>query len=169
MKTKAQKQTSIERSEELLGKSEALVLFDFTKVKTADLRVLRQELAKSGNPLFIVKKRLLEIALKKLNIPFDAESIKTSVGAVFSSSLESAAASVHKFFKALEKAKKIEGQKMLGGVDLKGKALISAADVIAIGALPPREVLLAQLAAMLAAPLKGLLYVLDQKAKQENG
>ena len=43
---------------------------------------------------------------------------------------------------------------------------IDAAQVVFIGNLPPREVLLAQLLGMIAAPIRSFLYVLDQKSKQ---
>jgi ribosomal protein L10 len=166
MKTKAQKAESLKKGEDMLTKSDAVLFIDFSKVKTADLRTLRQELTSAGSKLFILKKRLLGIIFKKHNIEFNGGDMKTSVGAVFASSLESAAGSVQKFFKRLEKEKKIEGVKVLGGVDVKGKILMDAKHVIAIGSLPPREVLLAQLAMMIQAPMKQLLYVLDQKSKR---
>ena len=166
MKTKAQKQEAVQAGEVLFKKSEAVLFIDFAKVKTVDLRLLRQELKKAGNPLFVMKKRLLELVLKKHEMAWQSREMKTQVGAVFASSLEAAAASVYKFFKGLEKEKKIEGARMLGGFDLKKKAFMPAPEVTAIGSLPPREVLLAQLAMMIQAPVKQLLYVLDQKAKQ---
>ncbi len=166
MKTKAQKQEAITKGEGLFAKSEAVLFIDFAKVRTADLRNLRVELKKAGNPLLVMKKRLLALVLKKNGLAWETKDMKTQVGAVFASSLEAAAQSVHKFFKALEKEKKIEGTKILGGFDVKKGVFMPAPEVSAIGSLPPRDILLAQLAMMLAAPVKQLLYVLDQKAKQ---
>ena len=166
MKTKAQKQESVTKGAEMLKKSEAVLFFDFAKVRTADLRLLRQELKKAGNPLFVMKKKLLELVFKNENLTWVSRDMKTQVGAVFASSLEAASASVYKFFKALEKEKKIEGMKILGGFDLKNKIFMPAPAVVAIGSLPPREILLAQLAMMIQAPVKQLLYMLDQKSKQ---
>ncbi|MEY4731682.1 MAG: hypothetical protein RL681_628 [Candidatus Parcubacteria bacterium] len=166
MKTKIQKQEEVTKGEGLFKKSEAVLFVDFSKVRTADLRNLRTELKKAGNPLFVMKKRLLAIVLKKNGLTWETKDMKTQVGAVFASSLEAAAQSVYKFFKALEKEKKIDGAKILGGFDVKKGIFMPAPDVSAIGSLPPREVLLAQLAMMIAAPVKTLLYILDQKAKQ---
>jgi len=130
---------------------------------------LRQELKKGGNPLLVIKKRLLGLILKEKGIEFDSREFKTSVGTVFVSNLENAASSIYKFFKGLETDKKIDvkaGEKILGGYDLKEKSAIDAARIVFIGQLPPREILLAQLLGMIAAPIKSLLYILDQKAKK---
>jgi hypothetical protein len=42
---------------------------------------------------------------------------------------------------------------------------MTAEDVVYIGKLPPREVVLAQLLGMLAAPIRSFLYILDEKSK----
>jgi len=178
MKTKLQKQEVLKKGEEMFAKSAAVLFIDFSKVKTSDLRVLRNDLKKSGNPLFILKKRLLGLIFKNKNLAFDDRQFKTSVGAVFASSLEGASSSVYKFFKGLEKEKKIDmlsagggsspGGKILGGFDLARKNFMDAKYVTMIGALPPREILLAQVAMMIQAPLKQLMYVLDQKARSTN-
>ncbi len=148
-------------------------MIDFSKVKTSDLRILRQELKKSGNPMLVIKKRLLNLLFKDKGWSFDElrmNDFKTSVGAVFASNLESAASSAYKFFSGLEKGKKINpltgGVKILGGYDLTKKEFIPQERAIFIGKLPPREILLAQLLGMIAAPIRSFLYVLDQKAKR---
>jgi len=166
MKTKSQKESELKKGEELLAQSNAVLLFDFTKVGTADMRNLRKELKQNGNPLLIIKKRLLNLLLKKRGgeVP---PGLKAPVGTVFVSNIETAAASVYKFFAALEKEKKIDGIKMLGGYDLTQNAILPQEQVIAIGKLPPREVLLAQLLGMLAAPIRSFLYILQQKGDSE--
>jgi len=169
MKTKAQKQEDLKQGEVLLNKSEALVFVDMSGVKTAAARTLRSELKRGGNPLFVLKKRLLGLLLKKRGIEFDDRRFKTSVGTVFVSNLESATAAVYKFFRGLELEKKGEVKRqVLGGFDLGAKDFIEGSRVVAIGQLPPREILLAQLASMIAAPIKSLLYVLDQKSKRSS-
>jgi ribosomal protein L10 len=169
MKTKAQKSEDLKKGEDLLGKSEAVLLVDFSGTNTKDLGTLRQELKKQENPFFVIKKRLLGILLKKRSIEFDAKSddMKASMGTVFASNLESAAGSIYRFFKGLEKEKKIEGNKILGGFDLGKKEFMAKERVIAIGQLPVREVLLAQLAAMIAAPVRSLLYIMKERAAQK--
>ena len=170
MKTKSQKQEEIKKGEELLVGKDAVLLLDFLKVKTGDLKNLRKELKDAGNPLLVIKKRLLGVILKREGIEIKSGDAAVPVGAVFASNLEAAAGSIFKFFKGLETAKKLSPQgakaKMLGGYDLKTKDAISRETVLAIGQLPPREILLAQLLGMIAAPLKSLLYILKQKSEQ---
>ena len=170
MKSKLQKQEEVAQGKELMNASNALIFVDFAKVKTKDLVKLRRELKKSGNPLLVMKKRLFELIFKEKGMAYDLKNFKTSMGAVFVSNIESAASSVYKFFKALEKEKKIDpaaaGVKILGGYDIAAAKPLEAKQVIFIGQLPPREVLLAQLLGLLAAPIKSFLYVLDTKAKQ---
>jgi large subunit ribosomal protein L10 len=166
MKTKAQKAVELEQGKELFAKSKAVLILDFSKVRTADIRNLRQELKSQGSRLVVLKKRLLGIILKEHNLPFENGAFKTSVGTVFAADLETASSAVYKFFKGLEKEKKIDAPKILGGFDLTAKTAMDAAYVTMVGALPPREALLGQLLGMLAAPIRSFLYVLDQKSKQ---
>ncbi len=173
MKTKVQKQEEISEVKELLAKSEGLIFADFTKVTAEDLRKFRRELAKVGGTFRVIKKRLLNIALKEKGIDANLSQYKTSVGTVFAENgLEGAAAPAYQFFKGLELpegAPKDHWTKhLIGGFDVKAMVPVDAAQVIFIGNLPPREVLLAQLLGMLAAPIRSFLYVLDQKSKQTN-
>ncbi len=170
MKTKAQKNEELTKGRELLKQSQAVLLMDFSKVKTADLKKLRQELKAAGNPLLVIKKRLLGVLLKDHAMEFQGGDFKAPVGAVFATSLEAAASSVYKFFSGLEKDKKLDvsaSVKILGGYDLVMKTQIPQERLVMIGKLPSREVLLAQLLGMLAAPIRSFLYVLDQKSKVE--
>lgn len=166
MKTKAQKQVELKKGQDLFAESEGVLLVDFTKVSTADLRNLRKELKASGSKLLVLKKRLLSLIFTQKGINYSAKDLKTQVAAVFAKDVESASSSVYKFFAALEKEKKVEAGKILGGYDLKNSQELDAARVIFIGKLPPREALLGQLLGMLAAPIRSFLYVLDQKSKQ---
>lgn len=156
-----------------MEKSRGLFLFDFSGVKTAELRKLRQELKKSGNPMLVIKKRLLGLLFREKGLELPLGDMKTPTGTVFVTSpsaggLEEVAGSVYRFFAGLEKDKKIKAAKakFLGGCDLEKKELIPAEQVVLIGQLPPREVLLAQLLGILAAPIRSFLYLLSEKSKQ---
>jgi ribosomal protein L10 len=48
---------------------------------------------------------------------------------------------------------------------MKAGVAMDSGQIVAIGKLPPRDVLLAQFLGMLSAPIRSFLYVLDQKAK----
>jgi len=163
MKTKSQKQEELKQGKELLSGSQFLMFADFTKVAAEDVRRLRRELSEIGAKFFVIKKRLLNLMLKEKGIDFDARSSKMSVGTVFAQDVEKSAGSLFKFFKALG----VEKEKILGGYDVKFAKTLDANTVRMIGQLPSREVLLAQLAGTIAAPIRAFLYVLQEKSKQQ--
>ncbi|MEK9180060.1 MAG: 50S ribosomal protein L10 [Patescibacteria group bacterium] len=172
MRTKAQKQEDLKKGRELLEKSQALVFVDFTKVSTQGLRKLRADLKAANAKLFIIKKRLLSLLLKEKGIEFDTKAQKLYLGVVFSESdSEAVSGPVYKFFAGLEVpeggAKDMWAKHIIGGYDVKAKAPVSAEQIVFIGKLPPREVLLAQLLGMLAAPLRSFMYLVQEKSKQQ--
>ncbi len=176
MKSKQQKSGELERGKMLAKESAALLFIDCASVGTKDLVKLRRELKEKGSPLLVMKKRLVGLLLKERGADVDLKRFKTSTGTVFVTNLESAASSVYQFFRGLEKEKKIsakggsalggEGLHILGGYDLAASMPIDAAKIIFIGKLPPREVLLAQLLGMIAAPIKSLLYIMKTKSER---
>jgi large subunit ribosomal protein L10 len=171
MKSKLQKGEEMKKAKGLLEKSGSLIFTDFTKVSAEDVRTLRKELKKSGAHFLVIKKRLLGLLLKERGIDANLGQFKVSVGTIFSEGgADVAAGPAYRFFAGLEVpeggAKDMWTNKILGGYDLAGNAPIDGAQMIAIGKLPPREVLLAQLLGAMAGPVRAFLYVLSEKAKQ---
>lgn len=171
MKSRAQKQKELEKGRDLLKKSSALVFVDFTKVPTEALRKLRKEIKAVGGNLLLIKKRLLGILLKEIGAGFDPKTNKFSLGTIFSEGdIEKISAPVYKFFASLDVpdggAKDMWVKHIIDAYDVNAKAKVGAEQVIFIGKLPPREVLLAQLFGMLAAPLRSFMYLLQEKSKQ---
>ena len=171
MKTKVQKNDELKKAKALLDKSQALIFADFTKITAENVRKFRGELNKVGASFLVIKKRLLSLLLKEKGIDADLKQFKTSVGAVFiEGGIENAAGPAYQFFSKLDvpdgAAKDIWVKHLLGGYDGASSAVMDGAQVIAIGRLPPREVLIAQLLGMLNAPIRSFVYVLDQKAKK---
>lgn len=163
MKTKQQKENEIGRAGDLLQKSKVLVYTDFSKVPTEEVRKLRRQVLAAGGRLLVMKKRLLGVLLKREGHEFDSKRFSGPVGTVFSvNALDQIAGPVFKFFKEL----KLEGEKILGGYDLTTKNQLTAEQVVAIGQLPPREVLLGQLVGLLASPIRSFLFVLNEKSKK---
>lgn len=170
MKSRAQKQEELKRGKELLEKSDALIFVDFTKVPTKALRKLRSELKAVGASLFILKKRLLGLLLKEKGVDAGLGGNKMSLGTIFGDDHEKLSGPVYKFFASLEipegGAKDVWVKHIVGGYNLSKNTGVSAEQIINIGKLPPREVILAQLLGMLAAPLRGFMYLIDEKSKQ---
>ncbi len=173
MKTKSQKQEELQRGRGFFTKAQVLVFTDFTNLAAEDMRRLRRELEAVGAEFLVIKKRLLNILLKEKGIEFDVRKFKLSLGTVFSESdIEKISTPVYKLFASLEvpeaKEKELWVKHILGGYDLKNNQPVEASQIVFIGKLPPREVLLAQLLGMLAAPIRSFLYLLDQKSKRSN-
>jgi ribosomal protein L10 len=111
---------------------------------------------------------------KSKNINLDLESLKTSFGTVFTKNLELGAQTIYKFLsseggsssggKNLEKEKIAE--RFLGGYDLIKQKELSPKELITIGSLPPREVVLGQVLSGILSPIRGLMYILNEKAKR---
>jgi large subunit ribosomal protein L10 len=171
MKTKVQKTEELKSGKKLLEKSQVLIFTDFSKVATADIRKLRQQLKEIGAKYFVIKKRLLNLLFKEQGIEVDVRRLGSQVGTIFSESdIEKSSIPVYKFFYGIggdTKATRAESvKKIVGAYDLNNKNFIEAKDIVFIGQLPSREVLLSQLLGMIAAPISSLLYVLNERAKQ---
>jgi large subunit ribosomal protein L10 len=173
MKTRAQKTEELAKAKKFLDKSQALVFTDFTKVSAEDVRKFRGELKKAGANYLVIKKRLLGLLLKEQGIDVDLKQFKISVGTIFAEkAVDTVAGPAFKFFSGLEVPeggdKNMWVKHLLGGYDLAGKSPMDGVQVIAIGRLPPREVLLAQLLGMIASPIRSFMYLLDQKSKRSS-
>lgn len=173
MKTKSQKQAELEKGRELLEKSGVLIFTNFSNVASANINKLRQQLKQSDSRYFVIKKRLLNLLFKERGIEFDARKFDAQIGTIFSKeNLERVSGPVFSFFSGVggdTKAGREESvKKILGGYDLKAGIPITAEDIRFVGQLPPREVLLAQLLGIIAAPISSLLYILKEKSQRSS-
>lgn len=171
MKTKIQKTKELKKGKDFLEKSKVLVFIDFTDIAAEDLRRLRGELKKADANFLVIKKRLLNLLTKEKGIDFDIKQFKLSLGTVFSKSdTEKMCGTIYKFFSSFEipdgKEKNLWIKHILGGYDLQNKNLIDAAQIVLIGKLPPREVLLGQLLGVFIAPVRSFLYLLSERSKK---
>lgn len=160
-KTKAQKIQTVEKELKNLKQCESVIFADFAGLGVNDLNNFRKSL-KSLDIIFrVIKKRLLKIIFEKEGIGFEPKTFEGQAGVVFSpKNLTETASAAYRFSKNKDKFK------ILGGFDLKEKKFLDAEYVKMIGQLPSREILLAQLAGVLSAPIRMFLYLLSQKSKQ---
>jgi large subunit ribosomal protein L10 len=164
MKSRSQKQKELEKGRGFLEQSKALIFIDTQGVGTKDFQGLKRSLGDAGAKVMVIKKRLLGLLMKEKKLPFESGAFKLPVATVFAEDLERASSLVHKFFSTFG-GKDVSKEKILGGYDTQTGQLVTAEDVQFLGALPPREVLLGQLLGMIAAPIRGLLYVLQERSK----
>lgn len=166
MKTKVQKNQEVEEGKALAAEAGSIVFVDFAKTPVKDVTKLKASLRAAGSTYKVIKKRLLNIVFKDKDVPVDAKQFGGQVGTIFAKGDISGAAGVaFNFSRGLDKA---AGFALVGGYDVASKTFFNAEDVKRIGQLPSREVLLAQLAGLMKAPLSQLANVLDQIAKKQS-
>jgi large subunit ribosomal protein L10 len=166
MKTKQKKTEELEKGKTLLADSNALLFTNLTGLPAENLRKLRRAMSEKGVSFFVLKKRLLGLALKEKGIDVSPkEKFSASVGTAFSKlPIEEVSAIAHKFLKGMGSKK---SEEMLGGYDLETKEYLTGEEVRALGQLPPREILVGQVMGGMIAPLRAFLYILSEKSKKE--
>jgi large subunit ribosomal protein L10 len=157
-KSKAQKEAMLAEYMEWLGKSQAVVLVEYSGLKMKDLDVIRAKARENGGEFHVVKNKLAKLALEKAgySVPVDYAEKSTAIGFAFKDAAG--------FTKALTEATKgMEAVKVKGGF-LDAKAL-SAAQVKSLASLPPLPVVRAQLLGVLQAPASKLVRTLAEPGR----
>lgn len=157
-KSKAQKEAMLAEYMEWLGKSQAVVLVEYSGLKMKDLDVIRAKARENGGEFHVVKNKLAKLALEKAgySVPADYAEKSTAIGFAFKDAAG--------FAKALTEATKgMEAVKVKGGF-LDAKAL-SAVQVKSLASLPPLPVVRAQLLGVLQAPASKLVRTLAEPGR----
>ncbi len=165
MKTKAQKKQEIEDGVVLAKDATSLVFIDFAKTPVKNITELKNEVRTIGGTYRVIKKRLLQRAFTEEGVSVDTKQFGGQLATVFSpKDISEVGGVVYRFAKGFGKDSEF---KILGGYDVKLKTYFSDGEMKRIGQLPSRDILLAQLLGMLQAPVKSLVYTLDQIAKKK--
>ncbi|OGY57598.1 MAG: 50S ribosomal protein L10 [Candidatus Colwellbacteria bacterium RIFCSPHIGHO2_02_FULL_45_17] len=159
--TRVQKENIVEEGKKDLQESGVVLFTDYKGTSVSDLGILRTTLKEANAKMKVIKKRLLKIILNDSGVNFDPTGLEGQVAAVFArGDVTDIAGPIYNF------AKTHEGFAILGGVNVREKVEIPLDLIIRIGTLPSREVLIAQLVGTIAAPLRGLMYVLKGKSEK---
>jgi len=159
--TRQQKEAILEEGKKDFHESDILLFADYKGTTVQDIGSLRATLGSVNAKMKVIKKRLLNIILKDGGVDFDVTRLDGQVAAVFAKGeIYDVAGTLYSF------AKDHEGFEVLGGVDVNEKEEIPRETIMKIGTLPGRDVLIAQAIGSIAAPLRGLMYVLNEKAKK---
>lgn len=153
MQTKEQKEIIIKELTEKLKNSKAVVFSDYKGLNVKDMTILRRDLREAGVDLQVLKKTLMNVALKNAGIEMDAKKLEGQVAIAVSSQDEVAAAKI-----IAKLAKVNENLKIVGGI--LGTKELSTAEVNALAKLPSKEELLSKLVGTLNAPVSGFVNVL---------
>src|SRR6266849_2422500 len=152
--SKAQKVAAVEHLKVELRDSQAALLTSFRGLKVAEMTELRRSLAASQTEFKVVKNTLARIAAKEAGLEDLMPLLEGSTAIAFVRGDPVTAA------KGLDEVSKKYPALVLKGGLLTGRVL-SAERAAALAHLAPREVLLAQLAGALQAPLAKLAALLQ--------
>ncbi|BER91573.1 50S ribosomal protein L10 [Thermatribacter velox] len=152
---KREKATIIEEVYRKLQESQAVYVFSYHGLNVQSAEELRRSLREASGEMKVIKNTLARIALQKANIPFDDQLLKGQNAFAFA------------YQDAVQVAKKLNefSKKLPEIVIIKGgwleKKQIGVDDVKNLASLPSREELVARVVGGIAAPLSGLVGVLQ--------
>ena len=153
-KTRVQKEEILARLSDRLIRSKSAVFVTVEGVKVDQIEEIRNALFPEGLQLQVAKNSLFKRVLKEQGIELPLELLDQPVGIVFAYDDAIASAKLVAPF-----TKEIEALNFVGG--LMDGAFLTSAQVKALATLPSREQLLGQLVGTLAAPISGLVNVLQ--------
>jgi len=157
--TKVQKQKILKDLKEKVDRQKSMVFADFKGLKVKDLSDLRKEMKKKDCELKVAKKTLISAVLKEKKVEgINVKKLEGEIALGFGYQDE-----ILPFKTLYEFSKRNENLKILGG--LIGQQVIEQEKAVVLGQLPSREELLAKLVGSIAAPLSGMINVLQGNIK----
>lgn len=150
-----QKESVVSQLRNQFSHSEAAFLVEYRGLTVRQLERLRSDLRQKGGTFKITKARLMKLAVDGLEQQDLTPFFKDQVGLVFATKETPTVAKVLSDFAKEHAALQL----IVGCLDNK---ILQKNDVMRIATLPSREVLLAQVAGTLNAPITGLASVLNQ-------
>ncbi len=144
----------VEELDERLANSAAVVLTEYRGLKVSELEALRRALGSAGGSFKIYKNTLVKFAARNAGLEGMVPHLDGPTALAFA---ETDAVEVAKVLK--EFAKTNPALVIKGGV--LGDSVISGAEALALADLPSREILLAQLAGLIAAPMRNFASLLN--------
>ena len=157
--TKNQKQEVVSEMTDRLANANTMVFVSFKGLSVGDTNKFRKSLREAGVDYKVAKKTLLKRALDTKGIAGTMPEIEGEVAVAYATDMLSPAREVFAFSKG-----KVT-PKIIGGV-FEG-AYVDQAKMLSIATIPPREVLLAQIANLLNSPIQRLAIALNQIAEKK--
>jgi large subunit ribosomal protein L10 len=157
------KQAIVDELQKKLDGANAFYLTDFSGLSVKKVTDLRRRLRNAGVEYLVVKNTLAERALEGTELPDIAQFFKGPTGLVIGMSDPVTPAKVLADF-----AKENDNKPAIKAGIVERRA-VTPAQIDALAKLPPREVLLAQLAGALEAPMAQLAWVMQAKLYEMAG
>ena len=157
-KTRLHKEEALKDLTKRLQEMKSSVFFQHAGLTVHDTEELRSKLRERGADLAMVKRRILQLALKDAKLEgVDVSSMEGSLGVSTSTSDVVAPANVIHAF-----VKDHESMHILGGVLVEGEniTVMDPEKVTALAKIPSREELLSKMVGSMNAPISGIVQVL---------
>lgn len=150
----AEKAQTIEQAKDWYSRSAGVIFTDYRGLKVQEIQQLRRDLRKKGGEIHVLKNTLFRIAAGEdaAKLPNDLHNGPTAVAFIFENETDCAKA-------LLDFAKTNKKLNVKGGFF--GGRPLTAKEVEAFAALPPRDILLSQVIGAIAAPLSNLVGVIE--------
>ena len=146
---KEKKTESVSKLTEQLGEKEFVVSTSYRGISAQDLARARWAMASSGIEFHVVKNTLVRLAAEQTDRLAVMDIIDGPTALGFAIDPVEAAKALRQQLRAKDAPIQVRG-------GLLGNKVLTGADVMALADLPPREVLIAQLASQLQAPVSRL-------------
>ena len=153
MPTEAKRETVAELTEEARG-STAMIVSEYRGLKVSEIGEIRRSLRKHNVTYHVVKNRLMKIAARDAGAETLGLLLEGPTAVAFARGDEAAAAKA-----VLDAVRPYRMVKVTGAV--LGTRVIDADGVIRLSLLPSRDVLLAQVAGAIAAPMSTMVGLFD--------
>ena len=160
---RSDKEAFVESFRSQVEKAPVFYLADFSGLDVKAMTTLRAQLKAQGAEFVVVKNRLAKLALADTDIPDISESFTGPTGVVFGYEGVVEPAKVMADF-----AKEHDDKPVFKAGVLENKVL-EAEQVTAMAKLPPRDVLLSQLAGVLEGPMSAFAAALEGKIQEMAG
>ena len=154
MGSRGEKEQFVEEIKEKLGQAKSVILADYTGITVKEFTGLRAQLRKEGVELQVMKNTLGKIATEQFGVEDVAQYLTGPTIWAFSMKDPAIGPKILKAFARTNPRMVLKG----GILEKKGFGQAMAED---LADLPSREVLLAQVAGMLQAPMAGLARVMQ--------
>jgi large subunit ribosomal protein L10 len=146
---RAEKVAVVDEVRTRLSSASAAILTEYRGLKVSDLETLRRALAQAGGDYKVYKNTLVRFATRDLGIDGVDALLEGPTAIAFADSDVPGVAKALRDFSRTNPLLVVKG-------GLMGTSVLTAADAAALAEIPPREVLLARMAGMFAAPMQQL-------------
>jgi large subunit ribosomal protein L10 len=159
--SKDKKQSIIASFKDMLADAQSVAFVQFNKLTVKDANALRRALRSEGVSYKVGKKTLIKRVLSDLGYTGELPTLDGEIAVAASADLLAPARSVYEFQKTHKDSIALVGGVFEGGYKNKE-------EILSIATIPPREVLLAQIAFLLKSPMQRLAISVNEVAKQKS-